>query len=180
MVGTTRELADRLETLQARLPDALAFRVKEVLRQTVERIQTTALSGMILNARKGKLRDSIRGEVEVTPTGVMAAIRSQVIYSRIHEYGGLIFPRVKKYLRIPTEEWRDREPDPKGFVIVSRRGNVLLVRRGQARGELEIMAVLKRFVKMPKRSYARSQIWMEDFYQAGREAIKDVVRDIKA
>lgn len=64
-------------------------------------IRDTKLSGGVLNARSGDLRSSIFGLQEETDTSVTGGARGggNVIYARIHEFGGDIYPRNAPLLR---------------------------------------------------------------------------------
>lgn len=55
-------------------------------------VREDKLSGQVLNAQTGNLRDSIFQTVTDGPEGVTAEIGSSVIYAAIHEFGGIIEP----------------------------------------------------------------------------------------
>jgi phage virion morphogenesis protein len=99
----------------------------------------------------GRLRASIRSEL-VSPTAVM--IGTNLIYGRIHQEGGTILPRRAKLLAIPLRREFKAKPARKQrglFVIRSRRGNLLLVKRDGA-GIKPCYLLLER-VKIPARPY---------------------------
>jgi len=54
-----------------------------------------------LQVRTGQLRGSIQSGVKNGPSGTVGWVGSNLIYARIHELGGIIKPRAKKYLRFP-------------------------------------------------------------------------------
>lgn len=76
---------------------ALKERLRANVRQAVEdgadelrQLVQTKLSGEVLQARSGTLRDSIRTEVSEDAGGIGARVSSDVPYARVHEYGGRI------------------------------------------------------------------------------------------
>ena len=52
-----------------------------------------------VKSRTGHLRRSIRSQVVDKGHVIVGSIGSNVIYSRIHEFGGTIVPRTKEWLR---------------------------------------------------------------------------------
>jgi len=62
-------------------------------------VRDDKLSGGVLNVRSGTLRNSIHVEMSSDFTGVLAVVGTDVVYAAIHEYGGVIVPKVAKALR---------------------------------------------------------------------------------
>lgn len=56
-----------------------------------------------LHARTGNLRRSITSGINIKGSSIVGWLGSNVIYARIHEMGGIIRPRTKKYLRFQIE-----------------------------------------------------------------------------
>ncbi len=80
----------RLEGLPATIGAALAAKAAEAAAALADRVRTDKLSGGVLNARSGALRDSIVADVSVEAAGVRATVGSNgdVKYAEIQEYGG--------------------------------------------------------------------------------------------
>ena len=89
--------SDGVETALARF-DRLASRARREIATTASRlveaivgkIRLEKLSGEVLNARSGALRDSITGDVEAQGETILASIGSigDIKYAAIQEYGG--------------------------------------------------------------------------------------------
>ena len=70
----------------------------------VEDIQENKLSGQVLNARSGRLRDSIAASLTINGNRVSAGVGSDIPYAAIHEYGGTILrARLKPYSIVEPE-----------------------------------------------------------------------------
>jgi phage gpG-like protein len=103
----TKAAQARLAAVAPRVTARVAEKVAAgaaALRDAVRR----NLSGEVLNARSGRLRDSIRVETENSAAGSRARIVSDVPYARIQEYGGRIdIPEIEpvaaKVLAFPFE-----------------------------------------------------------------------------
>lgn len=81
---------------------------------------------------------------------------SKAPHARIHETGGTVRPRNSKYLAVPlTAAARRRRPRSWGkalFMITSRKGNKLLVRKRGKRG-ITPHYVLKKEIRIKKTAY---------------------------
>lgn len=124
-------------------------------------------SSRILARVSGRLINSVKTQVKVGTKTVQARIwldrRSKAaIYGPVHERGAIIRPKNKRYLTVPlsTEAYGRRARTIPGlFVVRSRRGNLLLVRRRGA--GLEPMYKLvgpgepQEYVKIPKRPFMK-------------------------
>ncbi len=121
--------------------------------------------GSPLKRRTGTLARSIRpGRVEFTDTTVRGSVGTNLQYARIHEYGGVIKAKNKKYLTIPLPaamtsagvlrkpagDWEDT------FVMRSGRGNLIIFQKRGAR--IVPLFVLKKQVSIPQRSYMRTSL----------------------
>ncbi len=88
-----------LEKLAATTGERLAAAVEIEAIKTVAAVVDTKLSGQVLNQRTGRLASSIHQVTERTGNSVIATVGTDVVYARIHEYGGTIVPKVAKALR---------------------------------------------------------------------------------
>lgn len=79
----------KLEALKDRLRTDVREAVEDGASALASRVQTK-LSGEVLQARSGALRDSIMAEVSEDAPGVGARVSSDAPYARVHEYGGRI------------------------------------------------------------------------------------------
>ena len=61
------------------------------------------LSGKVLHVRTGRYRSSITNRIEGTGTDIVGKIGTNVEYARIHEYGGIIRPKEKKFLHFVVD-----------------------------------------------------------------------------
>jgi phage gpG-like protein len=146
--------------IQRYVPD---FRKRLALaqRQMIENV-----SGRILKRRSGTLARSIAFTLEETSTGLKGEVGvtkegPAQRYAGIHITGGTITPRRARYLAIPlapaalTPAGVPRFSSPRQvsglFVIRSKAGNLLLVRRHR-RG-LQPFFLLVRSVTIPQRDY---------------------------
>lgn len=133
----------------------------------VERKLKLNLTGQILNVRTGKLRQSIGSRVFFSDTGITGLVGSGVrtgkrmIYANIHETGGTIVPKRKKWLTIPLDAAKTRSGAPRRakaldwkdtFIIRTKSGQLLIVRK-DGKKKLTPLYVLKKSVKIPKRRY---------------------------
>lgn len=93
-----RDLPDRFK--------ALAPKVNSGVQKAVERLAIkmtgnvkNKLSGDVLKVRTGNLRRSVHYEKEFGQNKAFAIVGTNVIYARIHEYGGTIVPKTAKALK---------------------------------------------------------------------------------
>ena len=79
----------RLGAFPAQLRSDLAAKAEALAAALVDKVRNEKLSGHVLNARSGALRDSIVSEVSIDSDGVTASVGSVgVKYAAIQEYGG--------------------------------------------------------------------------------------------
>jgi len=104
----------------------------------------------------GKLARSFKKRVYVTQKRMYAKISSSADYAAIHEAGGTIRPKSKKFLTVPlpTGIPLNNYPSPRlNPRLFYRAGNVLFLRQGNIP-----LYVLKTQVRMPARKYASTAI----------------------
>jgi phage gpG-like protein len=83
-------LQARLDAFPAALASALLAKAQALGEALVDKVRNEKLSGQVLNARSGALRDSIAAEVTSAGGTVSATVASvgDVKYAAIQEYGG--------------------------------------------------------------------------------------------
>lgn len=96
IVGDDRVLA-MLGQVHPEVMQRLEKSVRRLVMQLTSNIKGGKLSGQVLRTRTGKLRRSINPRVEVTDTAVIGSAGTNVIYGRVHEYGGTI--NIREHLR---------------------------------------------------------------------------------
>lgn len=92
--------------LRVRIP-ALNERTRQELKRAVmagaidlQAAVQKKLAGEVLHERTHHLHDSIHPEFESTPQGEFATVGTNVVYARIHEYGGPV--SIREHLRTIT------------------------------------------------------------------------------
>jgi hypothetical protein len=123
-----------------------------------------------LQPRTGRLRASMRRgdkdnifQVQRRGTTIQGTLGTNVVYARIHEFGGIIKPVKGQYLAIPTQlaktptgivkaEFNRPLRQIQGlFLMRSRRGNLGAYRRRGRRGILErLFSLVRRAVVFPR------------------------------
>jgi phage gpG-like protein len=83
-------LDTRLAALPAELKADLMAKIASLASALAEKIRSEKLSGQVLNAVSGALRDSIGSETSFEGDSIVASLGSDgaVKYAAIHEYGG--------------------------------------------------------------------------------------------
>lgn len=86
------ELQANMKKLGADLPGVLLTSMQRILLMLQGYAKANKLSGQVLKVRTGRLRSSITGQetAEIIPGAVIGKFGSNVVYARIHEYGGVI------------------------------------------------------------------------------------------
>jgi phage gpG-like protein len=84
------ETSGRLDGYPAALQAALDAKATELAAALADLVRNDKLSGAVLNARSGALRDSIAATVTADADGILASVSSEgeVKYAAIQEYGG--------------------------------------------------------------------------------------------
>ncbi len=166
--------------MKSRLRDAVRISAIEVQRQTK----------VLLNARK-----SVRGGRSPSPPGfppanltgalsrsikvdlseidsLTAKVYTDLVYARIHEYGGTIVPKRRKALAIPLGNVTGEPKDYQDLFMVHRPGQPpLLVRQMyKTKWAIQPMFVLLPQVTLPPRPYLRPALSMT------MPAIRDRIR----
>lgn len=148
---------------------AISKAFRAVALETEKHMKTSVLSGQVLKARTGRLRASIGSVVTNNDEGIVGLIGSgvrqgdRVPYANIHETGGILRPKIAKYLAIPLKnaltaagalkkkprEWANT------FVTRSKNGNLFIMQHRGKRGLGAVIALflLKKSVKIPARHY---------------------------
>ncbi len=89
-IGGDEALAARLQSLPATIQAVLRVKAEALARALSAHVTQDKLSGQVLRARSGALRDSIAAEVTGEDAKVLARVfsRGDVKYAAIQEYGG--------------------------------------------------------------------------------------------
>jgi phage gpG-like protein len=126
----------RLAAYPAALTAALSAKAAELAAALADMVKNDKLSGAVLNARTGALRDSITASISADADGVVASVGSEgdVKYAAIQEYGG----------KTSAHEILPVKAQALAFVI---GGAQLFARRVEHPGSL-----------IPERSYLRSAL----------------------
>lgn len=111
MIEVDLKLSANSQRMLRRMPDLMVPALHKGMEEAMilaEREAKLNLSGRILNRRTGRLRNSITHKVKIQGDKVVGTIGTNVVYGRIHELGGEIFPRKAKALKfnIPGVGWR--------------------------------------------------------------------------
>lgn len=88
-----------LQQLGAEARTRLAAAVEDEAMKLVAYVQTEKLAGQVLNQVSGRLRNRIHYEMTGGGDDIIATVGTNVEYAAIHEYGGVIVPKVAKSLR---------------------------------------------------------------------------------
>ncbi len=165
--------------LMRRRAKQLAFGFNRIAKQTtvwgVARVKRR-LSGEVLRARTRGLRNSVEGELGSSGGNLVLRFsvgNARIKYARIHEFGGTITPKNKRYLRIPK---RKGTPPSNLTVIKSKKGKLLLIQRVKGKNKGILWAILVSSVKIPKREYFYPS--MRETGEFLRKGIKQVLIDV--
>lgn len=104
-VGLQLEIRGAPQLLQklARHPELLRHGL-ELAGDHLVRVVKKKLSGEALKVRTNRLRGSItRGPVQGREGTLQVVVGTNVIYARIHEFGGVIVPKRRKFLRFAVD-----------------------------------------------------------------------------
>ena len=172
MTVTLTQIADRID----RVPNAIRLAVRQGVTELGRRGQRLVkegyLSGERLAVRTGNLRSSVTMATESTSSSERVYLRAgggqrDVRYAALQEYGGTVVPVNAQYLAIPlaaakTRAGVSRYASPRDvpglFIIKSKAGNLLLVRRKGKKNKLEPMFVLKKSVTIRGKHYMRDAL----------------------
>jgi phage gpG-like protein len=147
------ETSQRFDAYPAALQAALGAKATELAAALADLVKDNKLSGAVLNAGSGALRDSIATRVTADADGVLALVASEgdVKYAAIQEYGG----KTSAHEILPV----------KGDVLAFVAGNGQhFARRVEHPGSV-----------IPERSYLRSSL--EDMKDEILAALADCVTD---
>ena len=96
----------KLKKMSAKMIPNLKRGIDRATLRLERHIKSRKLSGQVLKVRTGRLRSSWmqRGAEYVAGTGVSGRIATNLIYARIHEYGGIIRAKPGGWLRFKTAD----------------------------------------------------------------------------
>lgn len=129
-VPETMSRVDRLTQLPAALKDTVTAETFELQRTVVE----DKLSGQVLHARSGNLRRSITARVEDEPNGTRGIVGTNLVYARIHEFGGVIHVPPMVPVRAKALHWIQDGRDV--FAKSTRAHDVTMPERSYLRSAL--------------------------------------------
>ena len=132
------------------------FRVLSLsMRKIMENIQNTArkkVTGDVLNVDTGRLRNSIRFRINKGGKRIVGHIGSNVVYARIHEFGGVITPKKRQFLTIPFSGVKGFAGDYSDTFIAK---GIIFQKVGRG---IKPLFSLKRSVTIPARPYLAPSI----------------------
>jgi phage gpG-like protein len=97
-------LGDRFAAMPGVANKALDSALQASMAALVTDVQANKLSGQVLKARSGRLRDSITASIDRKGDVATATVGSDLPYAAIHEYGGTILrSRIKSYRIVEPE-----------------------------------------------------------------------------
>ena len=111
------------------------------------RVKEDKLSGQVLNVRTGRLRRSINLKMEDGEAGVYASVGTNVVYARIHEYGGTVHMKARQVTLNRQLNMKTGEFKKGGRFVKAGRANYAT---DHDVGEHDIV--------MPERSFLRSSL----------------------
>ena len=150
--ATLIERRDVAKSLQKKVP-AVQRRVEDTLARLAIKltahVKADKLSGQVLRNRTGRLRRSVNYRIDGRNTPqTQAAVGTNVVYARPHEYGGPV--TVKEHLRMMTQAWGRPVKDPHPVTVKSHTVNYPLrsfLRSALKDMEDEIISGLRNSIK---------------------------------
>ncbi|MEN6476129.1 MAG: hypothetical protein ABFD81_19095 [Syntrophaceae bacterium] len=91
-----KEIAARFLAVSPKLHAELVTTTKVLTLRLLAKIKAEKLSGQVLRNRSNHLRASIHDGYEITEDKVSGMAGTNVVYARIHEYGGVTKPHLIK------------------------------------------------------------------------------------
>jgi len=192
----TRHEIDTLREKFRKRPALVHREVQLALDRTGQRIVATMKregfrgAPSSLAVRTGQLRRGFFANVKMEGNKAKLTVANDTAYARIHEYGGVITAKNRKYLAIPLSAAKTgagvaRFPGgPRSvpdLVFIQRRGRNPLLMRPMGKGKLVPYYVLVRSVKIPARLGMRRTFLKSitgprsDLQTELRQAVKRVV-----
>lgn len=171
------EVLSRLAAKEKGISQAVRAGAIEGAGRFITKIRQEQMSGRPgLEKHSGKFQQSWSANVKIHGDQVSVMVDSSHVASKIHQYGGIIRPVRAKALTIPVH------PSAKGkaagsfpdlFLLRTSKG-AFLMRGGRGQRKPQLMYVLKKSVKIPKRlhvieAYKRSGVPM-----IGRAMVRSV------
>lgn len=192
MTVTLTQIADRIDKVPGAIRLAVRQGVTELGRRGQRLVKEGYLSGARLAVRTGSLRGSVTMATESTSSSERVYLRAgggqrDVRYAVLQEDGGTVVPSGNRpgmkeghtpHLAIPLAAAKTRagvskyaspRDIPGLFVIKSKAGNLLLVRKIGKKGKIQPMFVLKQSVTIKGKHY------MRDALTAMSEAAPEVI-----
>ena len=154
------DLERKLKELPGVIASGVRYGLQEFLNDVVDRAKKK-LTGEVLKVRSGWLRNSLYNEIEETGSQIIGRFGTRnIIYARIHKFGGLILPQRGQYLAIPLPGVKLKPREYLNtFVAQSKAGNLMIFQKWQGRGKtMRPLFILKKYIMMPERSYLRSSL----------------------
>lgn len=165
--GQLKAITDSLDRISPRKKFGIIEQAwRAIATKTEATLKEEVISGQALKVRSGRLRSSIGSSVYNDEGNITALIGSgvrqgnRVPYANIQETGGVIRPRIAKYLAIPlpaaltpagVARKRPREY-ANTFVAKTGNGNLIIFQRN-ARKSATPLFVLKKSVTIPASHY---------------------------
>jgi HK97 gp10 family phage protein len=120
-----------------------------------------------LEVQKGRLRQSITRRVH-TEGAMYAEVGTNVIYARIHEFGGVIRPTQAHALAVPIGDLKGSPRNYRGLWTLRRPGRAPLLMDRSGKPQY----VLAEQVVMPARPYLRPAL------AANAQRVRDKIREV--
>jgi phage gpG-like protein len=95
-----------LNTRKEAFKQLMTYYLNEAVKTARQNVEGGGTSKTQLNVRSGRLRSSITKQVLVSDNRCEGFIGSNMVYARIHEYGGVIRPKKGRMLAIPLRHNR--------------------------------------------------------------------------
>ena len=95
----SEEVLARFKGLSARLRQELRKSMLKAVIDLQGHIKADKLSGQVLHVRTNTLRSSIEQRVEETSDSVIGTDSTNVVYARLHEYGGTVTRHARSSLK---------------------------------------------------------------------------------
>ncbi len=186
-----QELRQKMDRLPARIRQRVGERALLTSALLLEaHIKQNKLSGQALRVRSGRLRSSISHRLERAGEDLTAVVGTNVVYARIHEFGGTVTPKRAAHLAIPTDIARTPAGVPRytarqlvanpgigGFARTFFRNHKLygVTRSGRVRAAF----VLVKSVTFRERRYMRSALAEKrtDILRTITTAVEEALRE---
>lgn len=165
-VTGSAEAIQRLKAITPGIRSALEQKIQQLTIKLQRKVVSNKLQGQALNVRTGRLQRSIEQAMVKDPQSITGIVSTNVVYARIHEYGGVIHmpARMSKVYR---------SIDSKGAF----RNNGRFAKKSRSNFETEHET--KAYdIHMPERSFLRSALadMREEILAGINDAVKEGLR----